>query len=147
MNSWTEIYGLTIYNHYSSYDNNSNIRNGDWGSKNEYTTGSNLNSENFHSTTLLFGNSSNIFFIQTIPSCIIWYCINRFENWGKYAASASYSQYYGLGRLIYNHFLNYDNNNSNVNNGTEGTNDSWFTNSNDKYFNAHNTTLLFGNLR
>ena len=65
-------YGYILYNHfYTKSATNENIKNGDYGSNQQYSydadnNSSDLNSANYrsyHNTTLLFGNLNNIFFI------------------------------------------------------------------------------------
>ena len=54
-----ERYGRFRYNHYLNYINNSDIiRNGTDGDINNSITNSSWGFENYHNTTLLFGNTS-----------------------------------------------------------------------------------------
>ena len=141
--SWGFIhkYGLIEYNHKLVYRNTKDaITNGIIGNRNEFTD--NDWWWNNHNTTLLFGNLSNIFFTQTIPSCTIWYCINGDYYHGKNAAAVSYNWGFNYARIWYNHRLNYDNN-SNMYNATVGDSNYYYnTGNNCEYNNCHNTPLL-----
>ena len=131
---------LQIYNHKLIYENNSSTNNGTWGNNNSfyYTYGvGNDVYYNYHNTTSLFNFS--------IPSCTIWYCINRDGNLAKGAADYSVYEYIEYGRILYNHKLVYANTLDAIEYGNIGDNN--YYNDNTHYSNYHNTTLLFGLIR
>ena len=93
--------------------------------------------------TAISGNLYKLY--QTIPSCTIWYCIayyyNDFDIGSYNNGTSDYKWNHGYGRIQYNHFLNYDNN-ENVWNGDYYGNYNSYTLSNVSNHNYHNTTLL-----
>ena len=85
---------------------------------------------------------------QTIPSCTIWYCIVFSSASGKLSINdANYQSISTIGRILYNHFLNFDNNQNNYN-GNDGDINKYILNNDSTqiyhHWNWHNTTLLFG---
>ena len=89
-----------------------------------------------HSSSVIQANHNiNVVFIQTIPSCTIWYCMTYWKD-----TNTTYYEF-NYGMIFYNHYLNY-NDDSTLNNGYMYGK----SNKNGTDYNYHNTTLLFGNM-
>ena len=72
------------YNHFVKYTNDSTMWNGTGGDYNVWNA-SNGPHQNWHNITLLFGD-----FI--IPSCTIWYCLDKSQN--SYAEAAARNEFW-----------------------------------------------------
>ena len=96
---------------------------------------------NWHNTTLLFN------FI--IPSCTIWYCIIWSKNayWEAVAFQDSIHSIQDFAHIWYNHKLIYANAQDAITNSTEGDSNNYSDSNKIRYYNYHNTTLLFSNSR